>query len=239
MQCLHDAVDHSRWSYRSMSPLPELILLRHGKVEAAWQKICYGTMDVSLGVDGREDSLCVAELLSQSAKPAVVYHSGLTRTQFLADAIVRKHSDAVEVLKDIRLREREFGQWQGKSWDEAYASDPENFHGLMERPDTYRPPDGETTRELQTRVVSWFKEAVDMHRNKSTGPIIAVTHSGPIAALAGHLLRLHARNWSPWIIEPLQGVAFWNILKDPAGRPSVHCTKFDLRANVGFQSIAE
>ena len=110
----------------------------------------------------------------------------------------------VPVIADARLRERHYGQWQGRSWDEAYASDPDNFIGLIEAPDTYRPPGGETTSEMQQRIVQWYEQCLPRHR--STGPTIAISHSGPIAALVGHLQCLHARDWQPWTIGNLESV---------------------------------
>jgi broad specificity phosphatase PhoE len=132
----------------------------------------------------------------------IVFYSGLQRTETLANALVETFGFE-KALVDTRLRERNYGQWQGKSWDDAYNSDPEHFHDLVDRPDTYRPPDGETTTEMQQRIVSWYEEI----STRFTGAeIVAVSHSGPIAALAGHILHLAANQWSPWIIGNLESI---------------------------------
>jgi len=193
-----------------MNGQPELILVRHGEVDSAWKGICYGAMDVSLSEAGRLQSLGFAKSICQLYQPVSIFHSGLTRTQFLAEAIASNCSSAVPIGADERLRERNYGRWQGLTWDAAYASDPENFHGLIEQPDTYCPPDGETTSEMQSRMVSWLNELI-RERNlgvvSAPGPVIVLTHSGPIAAVVGHLLHLHAREWKPWTIATLQSIA--------------------------------
>jgi len=206
-----------------MSGQPDLILIRHGEVEATWKGICYGTMDVSLSEAGRLESLSLAKSICQRFEPASLFHSGLTRTQFLAEAIASHCPSVVRIVADERLRERNYGRWQGLTWDAAYASDPENFHGLIEQPDTYRPPDGETTSEMQSRMVSWLDEVIQERKASAlsaSGPIIALSHSGPIAAAVGHLLQLHARDWRPWTIATLQSVTIGGL---GIGSESIYC----------------
>ena len=118
-----------------MSVHRELILIRHGEVDVTLKGICYGAMDVPLSKKGMEQSLQLAQLICHRWKPSTIYHCGLTRTQFLAGAIEQACTEMVQVKVEERLRERNFGQWQGLTWDEAYASDPKNFHGLIEAPD--------------------------------------------------------------------------------------------------------
>lgn len=191
-----------------MNMCPELILIRHGEVDASWKGICYGAMDVPLSTKGEKQSLQLAQLILRRWTPSSIYHSGLSRTQFLAEAISKACSASVQAREDSRLRERNYGDWQGLTWEEAYASDPKNFHGLIEDPDHYRPPRGETTSEMQHRAISWLKGCTLC---KSKGPIMAISHSGPIASLAGHALRLHAMSWTPWTIRTLECLSLTNV----------------------------
>lgn len=190
-----------------MNEIPDLILVRHGDVDLSWKGICYGSLDVPLSQQGVQQSLNFADLLCKRWQPSAIFHSGLMRTKFLAEAIAQACSSPVGVLEELRIRERNFGAWQGLSWDAAYASDPENFHGLVEHPDSYRPPNGETTTEMQQRAITWLGEWVLQCRGFCLGPTVAVAHSGPIAAIAGYLLQLHARDWGPWTIRTLECVS--------------------------------
>lgn len=173
-----------------------LVLVRHGAIAQQWKGICYGSQDVPLC----DHWISAAQPLVQqlvSLGPTNVFHSGLRRSQWLAECVCVGAGAGIQV--DHRLRERNFGQWEGKTWDDVYASDPDNFHGLIDKPDTYRPPGGETTNELQQRVVQWYDEMLGKQRDRMQ-TLIAITHSGPIAALAGHVLGLHPTQWSPWLV---------------------------------------
>ncbi len=187
-----------------VSEQADMTLIRHGEVEPKWKTICYGAMDVPLSRAGLAASQSLATRLAAQVCPAAIYHSDLQRTRTLAKMIAEACTGRVSIIADARLRERNYGQWQGRSWDEAYASDPDNFIGLIEAPDTYRPPAGETTSEMQQRVVQWYEQCLPRHRQ--SGPVMAISHSGPIAALAGHLLGLHARDWQPWTIGNLESI---------------------------------
>jgi broad specificity phosphatase PhoE len=177
------------------------VLVRHGAIASQWKGICYGSQDIPLcehWIAAADSLVCQLALL----RPTMVFHSGLSRSKWLADRVwasVNQQWHSCELLEDLRLRERNFGDWEGKSWDDVYASDPDNFHGLIDKPDTYRPPRGETTNELQRRMVQWY-EAVDLLGSSRPQTVIAITHSGPIAALAGHLLSLTPEHWSPWML---------------------------------------
>lgn len=191
-----------------------LILIRHGEVDPKWKSICYGQADVELSDNGRAQSLSVAQSLLAHTAPSKIFHSGLSRTIFFAQSIqdeARKVTNQdLPIECDPRLKERNYGDWQGKTWDDAYQSDPENFHDLIHQPDTYRPPNGETTTEMQLRVVDWFQQHItSVHQHTAMqrrNPIVAVLHSGPIAALCGHILGLHASNWADWMIGTAEAV---------------------------------
>ena len=182
----------------------ELILIRHGEVETCWKSICYGAMDVALSESGRQASRKLAVRFAQQKTPRSIFHSDLSRTRFLAGQMIEASRVKIPVVADSRLRERDYGQWQGITWDAAYASDPEHFQDLIDRPDTYRPPDGETTSEMQNRIVAWYQETVAHFEKDSDATIVAISHSGPIAALAGWLTGTPANQWAPWMLKPLE-----------------------------------
>lgn len=182
-----------------------MILIRHGEVEPNYKSVCYGQLDVPLSDEGYASSLTLAQKLACGVKPSVIFHSGLSRTKFLAIAIARSGGGIAPVVEDRRLQERNFGQWQGKSWDRVFQLDPE-IHNLIYQPDTYRPLGGETTTEMQRRIVGWFESVREQFAAHDRKTILAVSHSGPIAALSGDRLQLPASRWQPWMLRPLEGL---------------------------------
>ena len=187
--------------------MSEVYLIRHEEVEEQSRKICYGSSDVRLSQAGKQASQDLALQFKDTPRPQVIFHSDLSRTQYLAQQLAANWDNEVPVIGDSGLRERNYGQWQGMTWDDAYACDPENFHHLIEQPDTYRPPEGETTTEMQTRIVSWHNEIISSYQNDK---VIAISHSGPIAALAGWITKTPATQWETWMLKPLDFILINN-----------------------------
>jgi broad specificity phosphatase PhoE len=90
---------------------------------------------------------------------------------------------------DLRLRERCFGEWEGRRWDEIHAATGDAMMGMVTAPDSWRPPGGETTFELRDRALAWFRDL------PTEGEIVAITHGGPIAAILGTLRGLPVADW--------------------------------------------
>ncbi len=178
----------------------EVILIRHAEVELRWKGICYGAMDVSLSQAGIEASRSL--VARWAIRPQCVVHSGLKRTKTLAEMFVDRFP-SLPVFEDHRLRERNYGDWEGRTWDEVFASDPDHFHDLIDQPSTYRPPAGETTSEMLERLSHWYRELTEQEDLRS---IVAISHSGPIAALCGSLLGLPANQCCPWTIANLESI---------------------------------
>jgi len=193
--------------------MPEVILIRHAEVALDWKLRCYGAMDIPLSAAGVVQSQQLADEFATKSPPIRIFHSGLQRTKCLA-SMLGEHFPTVPIIESTALRERDYGWWQGKSWDEVYASDP-NFHDVIHQPKTYRPAGGETTYEMQQRVVAWFESLwldpfciPDDPTDMGSGPVIAISHSGPMAALAGHCLELPATEWGPWMVKHLEALHF-------------------------------
>jgi broad specificity phosphatase PhoE len=98
--------------------------------------------------------------------------------------------------QDDRLRERHFGAWEGRSWDSVYQEDRRNLDRLIEEPETFAPPGGETTMVLRDRVLAWYRALPSEPR------VMAVTHGGPMAVLLGTFQGRCPAEW-PRLVPPL------------------------------------
>ncbi len=152
----------------------EIVLIRHPEVSEAYRGVCYGRLDVPLSERG---SAQVADIVASLDASAAVAHSGLWRARVLAEAIARRFG--VVWRMDARLAERDFGAWEGRSWDDIFAETADAMMGMVTDPAAWHPPGGETTFQLRDRVFAWYRE--------QSSPVVAVTHGGPIAALLGTL----------------------------------------------------
>ena len=82
-----------------------------------------------------------------------------------------------EVRLEPRLRELNFGAWEGQTWHEVAENDPAALQAWYLHPYENTPTDGEAYGGLEARVRSWL-EALPR-----TGRVLAFTHGGPIRAI--------------------------------------------------------
>ena len=171
------SLTHSKQGHASVGSR-RILLVRHSEVADRYRNLCYGQSDVELSASGISQSQALARQLA--AEPiSELYHSGLSRTQVLAEILA--DFAGISIQECPLLRERNFGAWELRPWDELYAETGDAMLGSIREPETWRPPGGETTCEMRDRVLVWFRAL------PSSGVIVAVTHGGPIAALRGSL----------------------------------------------------
>jgi alpha-ribazole phosphatase len=147
-----------------------LALIRHTRAAIA-EGICYGASDVpALPFDGDAEAL-IAEVAAW--QPARIISSDFVRCRVLADAL--SGVNGVAVTLDPRLRELDFGEWEGMRWDDVprealdrWATDPLGFFA----------PGGESGAALVARVGDFYGDLAAM-----TGRCAVVSHAGPIRVL--------------------------------------------------------
>lgn len=178
-------------------------LVRHTQVARAWHGRCYGASDVPLSRSGRATIADLAERLAD-AQPCWVVHSGLMRTRLLAERVAALAG--CQLYKNVEWRERDFGAWEGKTWNAIYRASGNAMDGMIDAPDFFRPGGGETTSELAERVSRAWQGLPD-------GFGIVVTHGGPIAALIGRHRSTPVTAW-PALVPKLGAVVHWNRAKN-------------------------
>jgi broad specificity phosphatase PhoE len=169
------------------------LLLRHPEVALHWSGRCYGRSDAGLSRDGREHA---RRLAGQNPLQDFdrVMSSPARRSRWLAGLL----SCAVEI--EPRLAERDFGRWEGLTWDAIWYVEGNAMDGMLDAPGSFRPGGGETTNELATRVLDWWEEL------PGDAAVLVVAHGGPIAALAGSLLGQAPREWLAYVPKPGEGL---------------------------------
>lgn len=170
-----------------------MILVRHPRVADAYRGVCYGRADAPLGPEGVAESLALAERLAREPIRHVVC-SGAARTLVLARRVCEL--TGLDLAIEPALLERDFGAWERRPWDDIYAEVGDAMNGLIDAPETYRPPGGETTFELRDRVMGWHA------RRPTDGLVLVVAHGGPIAAIRGVLAGRPVREWLALVPPP-------------------------------------
>lgn len=165
--------------------IPETLLwlLRHPEPETVRGR-CYGRLDVSLSTEGTGSARLIAERLARITFHAI-YASPLQRCAQAAEILAEGRSCPVERVES--LREIDFGEWEGRSYDEIAALYPHLYLEWMERPTEIRFPKGECFRQMRSRVLAAAQRLVSLHAGQS---VALVTHGGVIRIILADVLRM-------------------------------------------------
>ena len=146
-----------------------IIAVRHG--ETAWNVDAriQGQMDIGLNDTGRWQARRVGEALAGEEITAV-YSSDLGRAHQTAESIAEV--TGVPVVPDPGLRERSFGMFEGKTFDEIHQTWPDHAHNWRKRIPEWTPPEGgESLLQLRERVTRTLQALASRHPDRcSPGP---------------------------------------------------------------------
>ena len=159
----------------------KLYLVRHGPALDADGR-AMGHTDPPLSPEGIEQ---VARFVATWPRaPDAIWSSDLYRARETADQLGQRWSIAPTV--DARLREMNFGEWDGRFWNALESEDPDRLKRWMESWVTERTPGGESFTAVSERVREWYLQSL----TDPTGEIVVVAHAGSIRALLCHLLEV-------------------------------------------------
>jgi alpha-ribazole phosphatase/probable phosphoglycerate mutase len=163
-----------------------LILIRHGEPDESVHGRCYGRLDPALSVRGREQ-MRQTWLLLGTHRVAAIYSSPSRRA--VESANLRIVADPVATVEG-RLREIDFGEFEGLTYDEISARYPEEYHQWMTQPAHIAFPGGESFAAMCTRVRAGVDDLRRMHSGQT---VMVVSHAGVNRAVVAHALALDPR----------------------------------------------
>lgn len=163
--------------------MPELILVRHGEAVCGGGGY-YGWTDAGLSGAGIAQAQGAAARLSGEAVTSV-FSSPLVRALDTADIIAERLG--LEAVPEEALKERNFGVWEGLSYDEikrAYPGECEKWDADIYN---YEIKNGESASRAYDRVARFIDALAEAGGG---GKYVLVTHLGPIRVILAHLLGL-------------------------------------------------
>ena len=133
--------------------LTKLYLIRHGETEGAETRRYKGHIDVPLSENGIRQIRKLSEYIIENSPPGLssVYCSDLSRAVKSAEIIAEPFGGKPVILKG--LKERNFGEWEGMSFEEIEEKYPHDFKAWAENPLRFSPLNGETTVEVRDRAM--------------------------------------------------------------------------------------
>lgn len=162
----------------------DLILVRHGAIDAA-AGLCLGHSDLPLSARGFTDVQQLAASWS-SLPPRFLFSSDLRRAHQSAQVFAAGF--AIEPLADARLREVDFGRWDGQHWDRITQTDAIRYRHWLDNWVIQEAPDGESFADVLRRTGAWLAALLGSTREDDC--VLAIAHAGSIRALLCHALGL-------------------------------------------------
>lgn len=163
----------------------EIYLVRHTETVAP-KGICYGHSDVALTEPYTQIFDQILDQLPSTFD--CIYTSPLQRCAKLADHIKLHRGSGLSIMKDDRLKELNFGDWELKPWDSIpmYELQPwmDDFVNIPV-------PSGESMLDLHIRVGHYISS---IKKNHSSAKSVVVTHAGVIRSFYAHVQRFDLKD---------------------------------------------
>ncbi len=187
-----------------------ILAIRHG--ETAWNvdTRIQGHLDIPLNDNGLQQARALAMALTGRDTLHAIYASDLSRAHVTAQTIADAAGLAVSTHPG--LRERSFGDFQGRTFAEIEAELPEHAHHWRKRTPEWAPPgDGESLIALRERVLATVDELAARHVGEQ---IVLVAHGGVMDVLYRAATRLDLQAPRTWL---LPNTAVNRLLWTPQG----------------------
>jgi len=161
-------------------------LIRHGATALNREnpyRLQGRSLDPSLDAIGIEQSRSASDVLSHRDLTAI-YASPLRRAQETAQWIAGPHQLTPRV--EPKLVEASLGRWEGLTWDQARAADPDLYEAFHARPGATAYPDGESFLDAQARMLPAVAAIAQAHPGERIAVVSHnVTNRAYLAGLMG------------------------------------------------------
>ena len=176
-------------------PLTTVHFVRHGTTTTTGKVLPGRAKGLHLSDEGQKQAEAVAQRLAAVPKVDGLYVSPLERTRETAAPIARARG--VKAVVERGLLECDFGDWTGAELKEL-AKRPE-WKTVQRYPSGFRFPNGESFREMQTRITSAVASLCQRHPGAT---LVCVSHADPIKAVVADALGTHLDLFQRIVISP-------------------------------------
>ncbi len=159
-----------------------LALLRHGKTIWNEESRIQGRRDSPLSEKGSQQVHQWGKFLGNHVIDKIIA-SDLGRVRETV-TIIQQYCNPVPVEWNTNLREQAWGQWEGKTFQELKNGQPEELAAQVRAGWDFRPPEGESRKEVLQRALPVVQECLQKYPGKR---ILIVSHEGIVKSLIYHL----------------------------------------------------
>lgn len=166
--------------------ITRLYLARHGQISLA-KDVFYGCTDIDINATGKKQARALARV-TKDIPIDFIYTSRLKRTISTAQYISNKKGIGITPLE--HLNEFGFGNWEGKTVNEAKKLYPAEFSVWMHDTNNFKSPGGESFGGFRKRIEKAINGIAGKNNSKN---ILIVCHAGVIRAYLACLLGVDFR----------------------------------------------
>jgi probable phosphomutase (TIGR03848 family) len=171
-----------------------LLLVRHGRTDAAGKRLTGWAPGVHLNEDGRRQAERLVERLD-GIRVEAIYSSPLERCRETAAPLAKARRLSVHVRRS--LIETGYGDWTGRSI--AQVRKTKLWRTVEQVPSAIRFPGGESLLEVQARAVAEVNRIAQDHR---TGIVVVVSHADPIRLVIAQVAGAHVDHLHRLVVDP-------------------------------------
>jgi 2,3-bisphosphoglycerate-dependent phosphoglycerate mutase len=154
---------------------PTLYIFRHGQTEDNAEQLFSGWRDSPLTEKGREQSRILAEKLKDKKIDMLISSPQIRAVETMKVAMSKNKAKDLEIHMDERIKERSYGNLQGKSKLELQLSNPD-YAKKVRRSFDEIPPNGESISMVCDRVFQFCDEIIPLMKQNNIN--IAVSCHG-------------------------------------------------------------
>ncbi|MBS4539085.1 histidine phosphatase family protein [Clostridium sp. D2Q-11] len=156
--------------------MTKLYLTRHGQTVWNSERRFQGQQGSPLTEKGIEGAKKLGDRL-KNIEFGAIYASPLPRAYDTAEII--KGDRDIKIIKEERIKEMSFGDWEGVKAKVVQESDAEMFNNLWNNPIAYMSEKGETYQQVYDRVIPVIEEI----KEKYEGNVLIVAHGIVLAII--------------------------------------------------------
>ena len=165
-----------------------LVLVRHGQSEWNEKNLFTGWKDPKLTPKGVDEAIKAGKELKEAGYSFdKMFTSDLFRAQDTGRIILEQMDiPSIEVIKDVSLNERNYGDLAGLNKDEARKKWGEDQVHIWRRSFDVPPPGGESLKDTAERVLPYYKENIIPELIEGLN-ILVTAHGNSLRALVMEL----------------------------------------------------
>lgn len=163
--------------------MKKIVLLRHGQTTVTGKYV--GATDIPLSIEGESHITKVKASLSAFSFDNV-FCSPMKRCTQTSDILSFEKPEI-----DVRLREINFGSWEGMSFAEITLRYPEMIESWAKQNENFCFPGGEKISDFRDRLTSFSNS---LYTSKGS-EILIISHGGVIRHLICMMLKLPLHNY--------------------------------------------